>query len=270
VADPLAALTMYGHLTAASIRSRAQYRLSFALDFVAAFVGSLTDFAAILVVFAHLPLLAGWSLREVSLLYGLAGVSFALTDMLMGHLDAFGEQIRTGRFDVVLVRPHGSLLQVIASELAIRRLGKLAQAGAVLVYAVAAAPIVWTPLKVALVPVTILSGSAIFAGVWIAGASISFWTTEIREVVNAFTYGGTFLASYPIGIFSVWLRRFLAFVVPMAFVAYFPAVTILGRPDPVDGAPWLGLLAPLVAAVALTAGRTVWQFGVRRYRSTGS
>jgi ABC-2 type transport system permease protein len=270
VADPRAALETYVHLTAASIRARAQYRLSFALDFAATFVAGVTDFLVILVLFSHLPVIGGWSLPEVALLYGLAGMSFALADMLVGHLDAFDEQVRTGRFDVLLVRPHGSLFQVLASELAIRRLGKLAQAAAVLTYALAGVHVDWTPLRAALLPLTVLTGTAIFSGVWIAGASITFWTTDVREVVNAFTYGGSFLSSYPVNLFGTWVRRFLAFAVPMAFVAYYPCLVILGRDDLVAGLPWLGLLAPVVGAVTLAAGRGIWQVGVRHYRSTGS
>ena len=268
--SPLAALETYAHLVAASVRSRAQYRLSFALDFGGTMIAGLTDFAAILVLFGQLPVLGGWSLPEVALLYGVAGISFALTDMLVGHLDGFGELIRTGTFDVLLVRPHGSLFQVVASELAVRRLGKIGQAVAVLVYALANVHVAWSPLKVGLLVVTFFSGTAIFTGIWIAGASISFWTTEIREVVNAFTYGGSYLASYPINLFGVWLRRFLAFVVPAAFIAYYPCVVILGKSDPVAGLPWLGLLSPAVAAATLAAGRLAWQLGVRHYRSTGS
>jgi ABC-2 type transport system permease protein len=265
-----AALETYAHLAGASIRSRAQYRLSFALDFVATFVGSLTDFVAILVLFSHVPALGGWSRSEVALLYGVAGVCFALTDMLVGHLDGFGELIRTGTFDILLVRPHGSLFQVIASELAIRRLGKLGQAGAVLAYALTTAHVAWSPGKAGLLLVTFVSGTAIYAGIWVAGASISFWTTDVREVVNAVTYGGNYLASYPINLFGAWLRRFLAFVVPAAFVAYYPCVVILGKSDPVAGLPWLGFLSPAVALATLAVGRMAWQLGVRRYRSTGS
>ena len=66
------------------------------------------------------------------------------------------------------------------------------------------------------------------------------------------------------------MRQTVARVVPMAFVAYYPCVVILGRPDPVAGLPWLGLLAPLVAVVTLAAGRQAWLLGVRHYRSTGS
>lgn len=267
---PLAALETYAHLVAASVRSRAQYRLSFALDFVATFFAALSDFLAILVLFSHLPALGGWSLPQVSFLYGVAGVSFALTDMVLGQLDGFSELIRTGSFDVLLVRPQGSLFQVVASEFAIRRLGKLAQSAAVLAYALANVHVAWSAPKIGLLLVTFASGTAIFSGIWIAGSSIAFWTTEIREVVNAFTYGGNYLASYPINLFGVWLRRFLAFVVPAAFIAYYPCVVILGKPDPVAGLPWLGLLSPFVGLATLAGGRLAWQFGVRHYRSTGS
>jgi ABC-2 type transport system permease protein len=270
VADPVAALTTYARLAGASIRSRAQYRLSFGLDFLASFVAALADFLGILVLFSRLPTLGGWSLPEVAFLYGVAGISFAVTDMLVGHLDTFDEMIRTGTFDVVLTRPLGSLFQVMASELALRRLGKVVQASAVLAYALANLHIAWSPGSVALLLATFVSGTAIFSGIWITTASIGFWTTDIREVMNAFTYGGAYLASYPLNLFGDWLRRFLAFVVPTAFVAYYPCLVILGKPDPVAGRPWLGLLSPLVGLAALVAGRAAWRLGVRHYRSTGS
>jgi viologen exporter family transport system permease protein len=200
----------------------------------------------------------------------MAGVSFAVTDMLVGHLDTFGELIRRGTFDVLLVRPLGSLYQVAASEFGLRRLGKLAQAGAVLAYALANLHVEWSPVRVAVLLAALASGVAIYGGVWIGGTALSFWTTDARETVNAFTYGGSFLTSYPLTIFGDWLRRFLAFVVPLAFVAYYPALVVLGRPDPVAGLPWLGLLSPLVGLATLAAARAAWELGVRRYRSTGS
>ena len=50
----------------------------------------------------------------------------------MIHLD-----IRSGQFDVVLLRPVGTLLQVMSSDLALRRIGRVTQATVVLVYALA-------------------------------------------------------------------------------------------------------------------------------------
>ena len=85
------------------------------------------------------------------------------------------------------------------------------------------------------------------------------------------TYGGTEAGQFPLSIYRPWFRRFFTFVVPLACVSYFPALTILGRSDPfLASFPWLGWTAPLVGVAFLLATLQVWQFGVRHYRSTGS
>ena len=270
MADRLATLTTYRRLATASIRARAQYRLTFGLDFVAQFVAGVSEFLAILVIFHHLPRLGGWSLPEVAFLYGLAGISFAVTDFLVGQLDTLGQMIRMGTFDVFLVRPLSGLLQVVSSEMQLKRLAKAAQAGAVLAYALGNLHIAWSPGKLGMLAAASVSGAVIFSGVWIAGSAISFWTTDVHEVVNSFTYGGNYLTSYPINVFGAWTRRFLAFVVPMAFVAYYPSLFILGKPDAVIGQPALAFATPVIAIVTLFAGLGAWRLGVRHYRSTGS
>jgi ABC-2 type transport system permease protein len=98
---------------------------------------------------------------------------------------------------------------------------------------------------------------------------IVFWAVEGREVSNAFTDGGNFFAQYPINVYDAWLRRFLAFVVPMAFVCYYPALYILDKPDPLGLPSWLRFASPFVAATAATTSGFVWRFAVRHYRSAG-
>jgi ABC-2 type transport system permease protein len=78
------------------------------------------------------------------------------------------------------------------------------------------------------------------------------------------------MTSYPLNIYAGWLRRLLAFVVPLAFVNYFPALYILRQPDPLDAPAFLRFASPVVAAVSVLVAREVWMFGVRHYRSTGS
>jgi ABC-2 type transport system permease protein len=247
-----------------------QYRVSFALDLAGAFFITFIDFLAIVVIFSHLPRLAGWSLSQVALFYGIANLSFALCDLFIGHFDLLPQMIRSGSFDLLLVRPAGTLFQVIASDLALRRLGRAAQGLVVLAAALWWLRIPWTPARAIVLVLTVPAGTLIYASVWIAFMTITFWAVEAREVANAFTYGGSFLASYPVNIFGGWLRGLLAFVVPMAFVSYFPGVFIMGAHDPLGSPVALQLSSPLIAlAAALIAGR-IWQFGVRQYRSTGS
>ena len=130
------ALVVYRRLIGAQIRSQLQYRLSFALDIFGAFLISFLDFLAVLVIFHNVPRLGAWSVREVAFLYATSSISFALTDLLIGHLDQFPQKIRDGNFDILLVRPRGTLFQVIASDFQVRRLGKAVQGALVLAYVV--------------------------------------------------------------------------------------------------------------------------------------
>ncbi|MBD0329950.1 MAG: ABC-2 family transporter protein [Thermoleophilia bacterium] len=270
MAEAAAAFGVYRRLVGARIRSQLQYRLSFALSVTGVALVTFLDFAVILVIFGQIDALAGWSVAEVAFLYAVSSLAFALTDLAIGHLDLLPRMIRKGDLDAMLTRPLGSLFQVVAADFALRRLGRVLQALVVLAVAIALLEIPWTAGRVAMLVVMVVAGAAIFAGVWIAFATIAFWLVDSMEVANAFTYGGSFLGQYPIAIFGAWLRRFVIFVVPIAFVAYFPSLYVLDKPDTLGMPAALQVASPLVGAVSLLAGWLVWQNAVRHYRSTGS
>ena len=73
-----------------------------------------------------------------------------------------------------------------------------------------------------LIPVGAVCGALIFGAMFVLGACLTFWTVGSGEMTNAFTYGGNTMTSYPLNIFGPWLRRTLAFVIPLAFVDVLP------------------------------------------------
>jgi viologen exporter family transport system permease protein len=263
------AAALYARLVAARVRSQLQYRTSFVLEIVGVVLITFLDFLAILVIFDNVPQLAGWSVQEVALLYGISGLAFALADLAVGHLDLMPQLIREGNFDLVLIRPRGSLFQVLASDFRLRQLGRIVQASAVLAYAVTALEVNWTAQRIGVLVGAVLSGAAIFCAVWVAAITIVFWAVEGRESVEVFTGAGNFVSQYPIDVYGAWLRRFFVFVVPAAFVAYFPALFILDKPDPFGAPEWVSFLSPAVALVAAVVAGYVWRFAVRHYRSAG-
>ena len=269
MADLLDSSRLYLHLIGASMRSQAQYRTSLALETVGVLAFSFLDFVAILIIFANVPELAGWSLAEVALLYALATMAFALTDLAVGHLDFFPQLIRDGNFDLLLVRPRSTLFQVVTADFQLRRLGKVAQGVGVLVFALSQLHIDWSPDRALVLALAPLSGALIFGSVWIAAICVAFWTVEGREAANVFTYGGQTLAQYPVNIYDRWLRGFLAFVVPTAFVSYFPALYVLGKSDPLGLPPWLQPDSIVVAVLTAVVAGGVWRVAVRHYRSAG-
>ncbi|MFC7305289.1 ABC transporter permease [Streptomyces monticola] len=263
-------LRTYGLIAGMWMRSTMAYRASFALTAFGNLAVTAFDFIAILLMFSHVDALGGFSLGEIAFLYGTAATAFGLADLLMGSMDRLGARVRDGTLDTLLVRPAPVLVQVAADRFALRRLGRIVQGLLVLGYGFAVVDIDWTVVKVLLLPVMLVSGTAIFAAVFIAGAAFQFVAQDASEVQNAFTYGGNTLLQYPPSIFAKDLVRGVTFVLPLAFVNWFPALYILDRGNPLGLPSWLAFLPPLVAAGCLGLAGLAWRAGLRSYRSTGS
>lgn len=264
------AARIYLRLAGASIRGEWQYRTSFILRVLGHGAATMLDFVELAVLFLYLRHMGGWTIEEVAFLYGIACTAFSITDIVIGHLDTLPQMIRSGNFDTLLTRPLGAMFQILSREVSFRRIGKLLQAGAVFAWAVARLNIDWTAAKIGLTALTFATATAIFVGIWIAGITICFWFIDGAEIVNTVTYGGQYVTEHPMTVFSRWIRRFAIFIAPVAFVAYFPALEILGKTDALAYPRWTAYLGVPVAAITLIVARAAWGNAVRHYRSTGS
>jgi ABC-2 type transport system permease protein len=252
------------------VRSTMAYRASFVMTALGNFAATGLDFVTIMMMFSHITVLGGFTLPEVAFLYGTTSTAFGLTDLALGSMDRLGRRVRDGTLDTLLLRPAPVLAQVAADRFALRRLGRVVQGLLVLGWAVARVDVAWTPLKVLLLPVSLVSGAAIFGAVFVAGAAFQFRAGDASEVQSSVTYGGNTMLQYPPTVFSKELVRGVVFVVPLAFVNWLPALYVLGRPDPLGLPRWVDFLSPPVALVCCALAGAAWRAGLRSYRSTGS
>jgi ABC-2 type transport system permease protein len=251
-------------------RGQMSYRVSFAVDLVTNVSATALDVFTVLVLFGVTRSLGGFDVREALVINTLAACGFALADLAVGNIEKIKVYVRTGLFDTLLVRPLGALRQLLLMDMPIRKLSR--GLFSVTVYAVALrlAPVDWTPGRAGLAVAAPLGAVAFFAAVFVCTASVAFWWTDSGEVGNAFTYGGRDFTSYPVSVYSGWFRNLFAYGLGFAFVAYYPALVLLGRSDPLGLPSWAGWLAPLVSLPAAAVATLVWRAGVRHYGSTGS
>ncbi|MFF9482629.1 ABC transporter permease [Streptomyces sp. NPDC014733] len=252
------------------IRATLAYRASFAMTAVGNFAATALDFVALLLMFSRIDVLGGFTLPEVALLYGLSGTAMNLADLLMGSMDRLGSRIRDGSLDTLLLRPVPVFAQLAADRFALRRLGGIVQAALVLGWALVHVDVAWSAGRVLMVPVMVLTGTAIFGAVFTAGAAFQFWAQDAAEVQNSFTYGGKAMLQYPPTVFAQDLVRGVVFIVPLAFVNWVPALWLLGRPEPLGLPWWVAFLGPAVAALLCTVAGLLWRRALTAYRSTGS
>jgi ABC-2 type transport system permease protein len=258
----------------AIIRSRvaaqASYRSSFAIELGSQVLLVLVEFVEVYVVFHQVDTLGGFDYAEVAVMYGLAVASFGVADLAVGHVDRLPTYLRAGTFDSFLLRPLSALGQLVTSDFTLRRLGRVATGVVVLAIALHAADIDWTLGRVGLLLMTPVAGAVIFSAIFVATSTIGFWVVEGMEFASAFTYGGNYLSTFPFTVFGTAIRRFFTFIVPVAFVAYLPALGLLGREDPLGLPGWLSWCSLPVSLLALGAALLVWRTGLRRYVGAGS
>lgn len=264
------ALSLYLNYLGISVRGQMQYRASFIMMSIGHMAATGMEFIGILVLFERFGNLAGWRLEEVALFYGLVNVAFAIADAASRGFDMFGRMVKTGDFDRLLLRPRSTALQLAGQELTLKRIGRLAQGFAILIWAAWSLDLSWTATRIGLAAASIAGAVCLFVGIVILQATLAFWTTESLEIMNTITYGGVETTQYPLAIYRPWFRKFFIYVVPLGFANYFPVLGILGKEDPLGYPVFLQWYAPIVCLAFLAGCLRVWRFGERHYTSTGS
>jgi viologen exporter family transport system permease protein len=267
----MSSLRLLLRLIGASLRSQAQYPASTIMLTIGNFSAAIIEIVAVWALFTRFGEVHGWRFGEVAIFFGLVNIMFGMADALTRGFDVLGKDIvRTGAFDRLLLRPRSLTLQLVTYEFRIARAGRILQGLIVLVIGSRSAGIEWSAMDVVLALWAVAGGVALFCGILVFQGTVSFWTIESLELANVLTYGGVQAAQFPLSVYTAWFRGFLTFVVPLACVAYFPIVTLLGRADPLGTPAWLGYLSPVAGFMFLALAFLAWRFGVRHYTSTGS
>ena len=199
--------------------------------------------------------------------YAVVGMCFSVAECFARGFDKFPDMIRTAGFDRVMVRPRGTLLQILGANFDLKRIGHFIQAGLVLAAAIIGAEISWDAARAVMLLNMVIGGSIIFSGVYMLQATAAFWTIEALEVANIFTHGIKEHASYPLNIFPKWITFFFTFIIPFGTINYLPLQYLLGK---IDGTGWLYAFIPLLGSLFIIPCIFAWGVGVRKYSSAGS
>jgi len=259
-------------LLSIQIRSQLQYPVSFLLDVLSSALTLGFFFVAFALTFTRFDQIGGWALGEVAFIWGITEFSFGIMDMVFSGFDydTFGPMVRRGQFDQLLLRPVNITLQVLGSRFVLRRLGKITEGLIIFLYGLSLVDVNWTFIKIAYIPILVVSQVLFFGSLFIFGATTTFWTMERLEILNVFTYGGSEIMSYPMHIFPRAIRIIFTYVIPAVFLSYFPTIFILDKPDPLNAPAIASFIAPIVAAILLLLSLRFWRFGIQNYQSTGS
>jgi ABC-type uncharacterized transport system, permease component len=244
-----------------------QYKTSFFLTAIGQGMTTLFSFLSMYFLFNRFGSIKNYTFNQVLLCFSTIFISFALAECFGRGFDSFSGIISNGEFDRIMVRPQNEILQVIGTKIELTRVGRLVQALILFIYTVVTCGVVWRLDKLLTLTLMIVGGVCLFFGLFMIYAAICFFTLEGLEFMNIFTDGGRELAQYPLDIYKDWVLKFFTFVVPLAFINYYPFLYIIGKNR---GYGVFYMLSPVISALFLIPSYILWRFGVRHYKSTGS
>jgi ABC-2 type transport system permease protein len=256
-----------------SLQERLVYRGDFALGTLMRFLPIVTQVFLWYAIFQTLGngRIAGYTYEEFVAYYLLTMVARAFSSM-PGLSSQIAAQIRTGEIKKFLIQPIDPIYFLLTSRMA----HKLAY------YSVAAGPFAlvfflcrgyfpgW-PDATTLAAFALSLLMAFFLGYFLEACMglLGFWLLEISSLLFVYMLFSFFLSGhmFPIDMLSEPWQSIVR-VMPLQYLAYFPAAVFLGK---VTG--W-----NLVVGLAIEAGwvlfffllsRVLWRYGVRRYSAYG-
>ncbi|MDE6313458.1 MAG: ABC transporter permease [Lachnospiraceae bacterium] len=254
-----------------SCLSRLQYRADTILATFAVFFREATGIIVIYLTLLKFDSIHGWNVYEMLFLFSLLFLTYSIIVILYADLRDFSCMIREGRFDLLLLRPRGLLVQLISNNAdVIAALGHGTLGILLFVLSAGKVGITWNFSTIIYYLGAVISGVLIQGGIFIIFSAFSFYFVETGSLREIFYWNMRKFAGYPISIFNKWIQSLMIYVVPFAFVNYFPAQFLLRKPDMAEYPTLYIYIAPFVGFFVYLIAYGFWRFSVKRYESTGN
>lgn len=261
---------LYLLLAGAYVWSRLQYRLSFGFMCAAVVAGEACLIGLLGVLFTKFRSVNGWALPDIMFLYSLGSLAFALMKIVGNQLDDFDQYVVRGDLDVVLIKPVPPLFYVLASRVELHHASRLLTSIVIFGAAFHMAQIRLTMVRGLFTIITVVSGGIIMFAFMLVSASVALLATKSGKLTDILITASKEAATFPISIYPLAVRLLLTFILPVAFVTYYPALNLLGKDQFLGMPTYFQFGAPAAAVALLLCCYALWRIGMRHYHSTGS
>lgn len=256
---------IYFKIIIQDIKSKMSYRADFIISTIGMIATNIAGFIAFLIMFGKFPSINGWSYYEILFLYGFSLISITPTQCLLDNNWSLRRYVYDGDFVKYCFRPINLWFYYVSEVFDVKGLGQLAFGVGTLIYAWIKLGIPVTFLLVVVTIVALVTSSLFMMALQNAAAASCFWIQNSFWLLDISLKMKDY-AKYPVTIFNDVFKFIFTFILPVAFMAYYPSLVIL-RPNEVPILTWL---SPLLGIVAFYGSYRLWMKGASTYDGSGS
>lgn len=264
-------IKLYLRFIKAYMKSILEYRFNFFMDLFIQIYTYFIIYLGMWIILKKFHLINGWSFYEVMFLYNLNLISYGLCGIFFfTPIRRLEEMVREGTFDSLLIKPIDSFWHLIFRYFNHAFIGHVILAIIVFIICLGKLNIVWTFYKISWLVLFIFSATLIQAGLMITSSTICFWIFTTNTVIDSTIYGIRGFINYPIIVYDKIVQIILTFIVPYAFVNFYPSMFFFSKSKNYVFSVILHYCTPIVGVLIFSLSLILWKIGVNRYQSTGS
>lgn len=259
-------LKMMFSLLRASAKSQVMYKFDFLIGLIGTLAYNSLFLASIGIITYKFGSIGGFSAQQVVLLYALFEIAHGIYGFFLENMASYlARLVRDGSLDVYMTRPCSILLQLNGQKMNYAAFVDLF-IGLVCLFTVSNnAEIMWSPLKIMMMPIFILCGAFIefsLALIMNCGTVVS---PNLRSLYGAYYQIVLIGQRYPLHLFSKYFQTALTFFIPLGFMNYYPVLYLIGHERGV-----IGYLSPIIAIMFTVIAVCTFNYTLKHYSSTGN
>jgi ABC-2 type transport system permease protein len=248
-----------------SFRAELEYRANFVTNVIFGIAWQSATIIFATVLLSSFQGMGGWSSHQVLLIVSMRTLSHGLYALIFDRNYLLEMLIQDGRLETFLLRPMRVYRQIQLAVFPTSAIGDLLVGVSMFTWAVSVSGLHWTPTRIAYLASEVIGGmlmeaamATTLAGLLLRYPATMAWNAWIEDLAGTF-------GSYPLNIFPRPITSALTFVLPLAFIAYFPAAVLTRHTGGLNVPAAVAAAAPLICLGAYVCTRLLWNARLRRY-----
>lgn len=258
-------LKIYLKIITQDMKSKMSYRADFIISTLGMIFTNIAGFISFYLMFTKFPSINGWTYYEMLFLYGFSLIAITPTQCLLDNNWSLRIYVYEGDFIKYCFRPINLFFYYISEVFDIKGLGQLFFGIATVAYSWSKLGLAVTPLIIFKLILALIGASLFMMALQNTAAATCFWMKNSFFILDLSLKLKDF-AKYPVTIFDSIFRFIFTFILPVAFMAYYPSLQFLRPENP----SVLTFLSPIIGAIYFYISYRIWMKGASKYDGSGS
>ena len=253
-----------------TVRGEMMHRASFIAGRVGQFLSYGSTFLATYIMISNFNVIGGWTAAKVLYMFGYNLLAYALAACVFYNPSrGLESKVRSGELDLSLTKPVHPMTHELLMGFNPGYINHVLLSLLTMILTARDAGFAYTPLNVMLWLV-MLAGSVMIHGAMLllssAGSFIFIRHNPYSMVIGI----GKEFVKYPITIYPKAIQVILTFVLPFAFISFYPVSLLLGDDGLTSFSHVVAYFTPVVGGIVFALGIAVWNRCLKHYQSSGN